>query len=376
MTQWQFPVIDCDGHLLESITELADFMKPGARAGVLNRSRDREGVFPSLDGFHGPRIPGNGAVEGREYVGASSQRRGSGEDCLAFLDQAGVEQGVIFTSEGLSVGFIQSEDYAVDLCRAYNDYIHDRYRRLSDRMHPMALIPFQDPEAAAQELRRAVRELGLPGAMVPSSGLPLHVGHDFYRPIYAEAANLECVLGIHGGSVRGFGLDTFSKRGVPGLHHSIPLMLAMSSLIYHGVLERFPNLRVGFFEGGCAWVVSILDRVERGEEVTGRMGPRPLPEYLASGRILIGCEGNDGSLPYLASRGGVDAFAWASDYPHEVDLEAAKHMIAETVDHRELSQEQKAAVLGENARRFFRLPTLKHAGDGPPAQAGAASRGA
>jgi predicted TIM-barrel fold metal-dependent hydrolase len=51
----------------------------------------------------------------------------------------------------------------------------------------------------------------------------------------------------------------------------------------------------------------------------------------------------------------VEAFAWASDYPHEVDLEAAKQMIQETLDHPELSPSEKAAVLGGNARRFFRL---------------------
>jgi hypothetical protein len=57
----------------------------------------------------------------------------------------------------------------------------------------------------------------------------------------------------------------------------------------------------------------------------------------------------------LAKRAGIEAFAWASDYPREVDLEAAKKMIQETVDRPELSAEEKAAVLGGNARRFFRL---------------------
>ena len=359
MTQKQFPVVDCDGHLIESIPELAEFMDPDMRQSVLNPGRDREGAFPSLDGFHGPRIRGAGADNGteRDYVTASSHRKGSAEDFISFLEKAGVDEAIIFTSEGLSIGFIQNADYAVGICRAYNDYVYDRYARLSDRLHPMALIAMQDPAEARLELRRAVKELGFPGAMIPSTGLSLHVGHEYYWPIYEEAANLDCVLGVHGGSIAGIGMDTFTnRRAISGTHHSIALLLALTSLIGHGVMEQFPSLRVGFFEGGCAWLVLLLDRMERHERVTGRIHVGTLTECLKNGRILIGCEGNDGSLPHLAQRAGIDVFAWASDYPHEVDLEAAKQMIRETVDSPNFSAAEKTAVLGGNAQRFFKLP--------------------
>src|SRR2546430_685338 len=108
MAHWPYPIIDCDGHLIESIAELAEFLPVEVRQQVLHPSRNREGVFPSLDGFHGPRLgPSNGNTE-RDYVTASEYRTGSGEDFLAFVEKAGLEQAVMFTSEGLSVGFIQS----------------------------------------------------------------------------------------------------------------------------------------------------------------------------------------------------------------------------------------------------------------------------
>jgi uncharacterized protein len=358
MAAWPYPVIDCDGHLIESIPEMADHLDPELRAAVLNPSREREGAFPSIDGFHGPRLSSASDHQPvREYVTASDQRKGSGEDFLGFVDKAGLEQAVMFTSEGLSVGFIQSADYAVRICRAYNDYVYDRYRRLSDNLYPMALIPFQDPAAAVQELRRAVTELKLPGAMVPSTGLPLHLGHELYWPIYQAAEELDCVLGFHGGSALGVGMDTYSNfAAVGGMHHSLGLLLGLASLTGHGVMARFPTLRFGFFEGGCAWLVLLLDRLERNDAVRGGTAHGGLYEYLERGRILIGCEGNDGSLPYLINRVGVAPFAWASDYPHEVDLVAARQMIQETIDSDELSDAHKQAVLGENARQFFRLP--------------------
>lgn len=360
MAEWQFPVIDCDGHLIDSIPEMVEYMDPAMRRAVLDPGRQREGAFPSLDGFHGPR--GRSAPDRptgiREYVQASDYRRGSGEDYLAFVEKAGLEQAVMFTSEGLAVGFIQSSDYAVRICRAYNDYVHDKYRKLDARLHPMALIPFQDASAAVLELRRAVRELGLPGAMVPSTGLRIHLGHEYYWPIYQEAADLDCVMGFHGGSALGVGMDGFTNfRAVGGLHHSLPLLLGLTSVIGHGVMGRFPTLRVGFFEGGCGWLVLLLDRAERGDFIADGARGSTLHELLASGRVLIGCEGHEGSLPDLIRRAGVEPFAWASDYPHEVDLAAAKSMIQVTLDHPTLTSEQKQAILGGNARRFFRLPS-------------------
>ena len=166
-------VVDADGHLMESIPELAQYMDPDLRREALQPYRNRQGIFPSLDGIHYLRMVEGDEVKERERVTASAERTGSGEDWVAFLDKAEVEHTVLFTTEGLSVGLIQHTEYAVRLCRAYNDYVADRYRRVDPRLHPMALVPLQDVQAAVIELRRAVRELDLPGAMIPSSGLAL-----------------------------------------------------------------------------------------------------------------------------------------------------------------------------------------------------------
>lgn len=351
----QYEVVDCDGHIVESIAELAEYMDARTRKHALAGSRNRQGVFPSLDGFH---FAVHDERSERQRRTASNARPGSGEDWVAFLEKAKLATSVLFTSEGLSVGFIQSPRYALAVCRAYNDYVHDRYARVSPRLKPMALVPMQDPAAAAAELRRAVKELGLPGAMVPSTGLALHLGHEHYWPLYKEAADLGCVLGVHGGSNHGSGLDSFTNFTASHvLHHSVPLMTALVSFIYHGVYDRFPGVRFAFLEGGCGWLAFLLDRMERDEAYFDRADqPKMQPKrYLEEGRILIGCEGSEGSLAYVASRVGIEAFAYASDYPHEVDLPAAIHEIDEVAERSDLTAAQKAAVLGGNARRFYRM---------------------
>ncbi len=354
-------VFDCDGHILESIPEMAEFMDSAIRDVALRPSRNRQGVFAGLDAIHYPRnlgASGEKIQPSRPRINASDHRMGSAEDWVAFLDKAGVIETVLFPSEGLSVGFIQQADYAVRVCRAFNDYVAERYRRVDKRLHPMGLIAMQDVKAAVKELRRLVRDLGLPGAMLPSRGLPLHLGHDYYWPVYEEAANLGCALGIHGGSSLGLGADTFTDAwAARTLRHPIPLALEMVSLMYHGVFDRYRDLRIGFFEGGCAWIVLLKDRMDRDESIyttpTGKQ--RSLEGYLSSGQILIGCEGNEQILPYVTKLVGIESFAYASDYPHEVDVVAAKQMIHETVERPDLSLAEKEAVLGGNAKRFFRL---------------------
>lgn len=354
-------VVDCDGHIIESITELAEYMHPTDREIVYNPTRNRQGVFAGLDNIHYPRnVEASGEIiePSRERVNASEFRMGSGEDWVAFLERTDIEEAILFPSEGLSVGFYQQADYATRVCRAFNDYVAERYRKVDKRLHPMGLIAMQDVPSAVAELRRLILELNLAGAMLPSRGLPLHLGHDYYWPVYEEAAKLGCPLGIHGGSSLGLGADTFTDPwAARTLRHPIPLALEMVSLIYHGVFDRYRDLRVGFFEGGCGWVVLLKDRMDRDDSVyttpTGKQ--RSLEDYLASDQVLIGCEGNEEILSYISEKIGLDAFAYASDYPHEVDVVAARQMIDETVDRDDITLSEKKAVLGANAKRFFRL---------------------
>src|SRR3954447_12931976 len=99
---WTVPVIDCDGHLVESISEMAEYMDPAVRANALQPLRNRQGVFPSLDGYHYPTSERQDVGESDTRVRASSHRTGSGEDVLAFLEQAEIEHTVLYPSEGLS----------------------------------------------------------------------------------------------------------------------------------------------------------------------------------------------------------------------------------------------------------------------------------
>lgn len=345
-------IVDADGHLMEDLLRMAEFAPPDLAESIRNPSRNREGVFPSLDGFHSS-IP---VPRRSERVAASSHRIGSAEDYTAFMEKVGVSEAVLFPTEALSVGLAQSA-HSRKLAAAYNDYVAEDYRLRDGRLHPVGIVPAREPLAAAAEIRRIRDELDLAAVMMPSTGLGLHPGHEFFDPIYAAAEETNCPVAFHGGSGGTLEGVRFFSDPIGGhiLWHAVPLMVAMVSLAYHGVLERYPGLRVAFLEGGVGWIVPVWERGLRDQEIWDVRGAKVIEECLGNGRFLIGCEGHDASLKFLVEEFGSRAFAYSSDYPHEVDVVLAQEEIEWTLKGSQLSSGDIGSILGGNARAFFGL---------------------
>src|SRR5947207_2178355 len=85
----------------------------------------------------------------------------------------------------------------------------DEIAELIGKFNGVALIPMQDVPSAVIELRRAVKELGMLGAMLPSNGLRFHLGAKEFWPVYEEAEKLDCALAVHGGCYGDLGFNSF-----------------------------------------------------------------------------------------------------------------------------------------------------------------------
>ena len=349
-------VIDADGHVLED-ESLVDYIEGLYRSKTSIRTLSR--VFPSLDfhhlGLH-PRNPKS--FGGGKPVGP--------KEWIDFIQAAGLLYSVLYPTAGLAMGNISHPDWACAAARAYNNWLHDRYLTASPRLKGMALIPLQDVNEAVLELRRAVKELGMLGAMLPSRGLPLHLGDRTYWPVYAEAERLGCALAIHGGCHHGMGFDTFGAFvPIQGLGHPLSLIIAFTAMVYHGVFRKFPKLRVGFLEGGAGWAAFWMDRMDRSHTYFGEIDPRGCyggpsmgekpSDYLKTGLVWIGCEGGEEGLAYQVERVGNQHFLFASDFPHEIGPDQIFHEIDEVRHYPGLTEKDKEAILAGNAKRFYQF---------------------
>ncbi|MFQ5684278.1 MAG: amidohydrolase family protein [Candidatus Binatia bacterium] len=349
-------IVDGDGHVFEDLSAIMKLMPPPYRQKY--RLSD---PFPPLDHLHSANLhdlpPGSFAKVGPD-------------GWLEFLEDVGITSAVLYPTLGLSYGKVVSRDWAIELARAYNDWLHQTYVNRSPRFKGMALIPLQEPEAAVEELRRTVKELGMCGAMLPSTGIQFHLGHKFYWPIYAEASRLGCCLGIHGGAHENLGLDDLNPYApVHALGHPFGQMISFAGIVFNGICDKYPDVRLGFLEGGVAWLLSCLERFDRSYETHIQYDPRgeflqlqngeKVSEYVArqikAGRIFVGCEGSEPDLPHAVKRVGNLPFIYSSDFPHEVNNKFCKDEIREVLDCRELSVSDKEAILHRNAERLYKL---------------------
>ena len=351
-------VIDADGHINDYAggEEIARFMPKGNQTPT---------IFPVLDHLHW------------QYLRQQRQpmRNPGVKEWDDFLEQAGIESTVIYPSAGLAVGRIVDHEWAIAACQAYNNWIYEKYTSKSKRIRAAALIPVQDVDAAVAELRRAVRELGMRAAMLPSNGEGIkgHFGSRSYWPLYEETEKLDACLAVHGGCHHHLGMDTFSTYyPIHALGHPFGIMIQAASMLAHGIFDRFPKLRVAFLEGGATWVPFFMDRLDRsynfshfqvdreGGLLTGPKSNEKASEYfkrhVTAGRIFVGFDCDDGGLGFAVKKAGKEAFLFASDFPHEIfSSEHCRHELDELLQRNDLTQVDKEAVVGGNALRLYKI---------------------
>jgi predicted TIM-barrel fold metal-dependent hydrolase len=128
--------------------------------------------------------------------------------------------------------------------------------------------------------------------------------------------------------------------------------------MFGGVFDRFPTLRMAFLEAGSAWVLCVLERMQREYEhwgvLLGELKREP-KEHLKSGRLFFEGELDDELLPYIVQVLGDNVLVFASDFPHFTRPDHISRAIKRFQERRDLSDETKRRILGENARRLYKI---------------------
>jgi aminocarboxymuconate-semialdehyde decarboxylase len=205
---------------------------------------------------------------------------------------------------------------AMELARHVNDHIAGVVAAHPTRFAGLGTIPMQSPELAIRELERCVKELGLSGVEIGTNVNGANLDSPELFPILEAAASLGAAVFVHPWEMAGS--ERMTRYWLPWLvGMPAEISLAICSLIFGGVLERLPALRIAFAHGGGAFPATI-GRIVRGFEsrpdlcaVSNSVSPR---EYLR--RIYVDSLVHDPRvLRYLLDAMGSDRIALGSDYP-------------------------------------------------------------
>ncbi len=327
-------VIDADGHVRDRDTDIRKFLEEPYRR------------------RQGPLLPND--VWDSSMYGKLGLRIADVPSRLRDMDTEGIDLSVLFPTSGFGVTMLPEKDYAAAYCRAYNNWVASICAE-SPRLKAVALVPFQDVPAAVAEANRAVASLGLAGVAVGTFGMKEHIGQPMYWPIYEELQRLNAPLLIHNsrqgpaGEIR---FDTFLFRHTIG--RPFETLLDCAALVYGGVPEKFPKLRVAFLECGCGWVPYWMDRMD--EEWEKRRSEAPLlrakpSEYMRRGNWFYAAEPEESTLPYVMERIGEDAILFASDYPHWDGN--FPYMVSTVRGRKDISDRQKDKIMRANAIRLY-----------------------
>jgi uncharacterized protein len=389
--------IDADGHVLEHPTKMLDHAPAKYHDRIWHVETDGDGrEWVVWDGSRDPAAvfayAGTGGMSPEEQARAVSGelryteiRPGAfePEPRLADLDTEGIGQTVLYPTMLLGVAGMQDLDLAVAQCRAYNDWLSDFCSAAPDRLFGIAIIPQQDVDAAAAEIRRASQRPNLVGTFIrPNPVIDWKHFHDpVYDPLWQAASDAGWPLGLHPflagdvpGAVTGLRLnDVHSPSSLAATNrmnlrnifytqaigNPVDMMTSLAFLLAGGVCERFPDLTVIVLETNGGWITPWMERLDHHWKTFGFDVPdcKLAPSEYFRRQCYISFDADEETLALAAESPyvGNDRIIWASDYPHP----DAKFpgTVGELLDNiGDLDAGAQENIAWRNAQRLYDLP--------------------
>ena len=272
------------------------------------------------------------------------------EERLGDMKRCGVDMQVItLTTPGVER---EEPQRGIRLAKLTNDAYGDIVEAHRDSFTALATLPMQDPEAASSELERAVKDRGLRGAMIFSNVAGKPLDSEEFVPVYEKAVRLDVPLFIHPTSpLNSVAMEDY--RLVPIMGFGVDTGLAILRLVFSGIMERLPTLKlVATHTGGVfPYLRGRIEVAHRAYPETRVNAPKPPSEYLRRIWLDTVCYDSD-VLASSYAFAGPDKMVMGSDYPHQIgDLE---HCVGR-VRALKIGEEEKRKVLGESAAKLLKL---------------------
>ncbi len=327
----KFSIYSCDDHL--DINHLPQDLwtkrLPGKHRPDGPRVVTREGQGWWVIGDQTLGVSGSypGLATGRVHENDDGFRPSNPKLRMEDMEHDGIHASIVY-GPGALFGFpAKSRELKRLVLRAWNEWAAEEFNNfMPDRLSALAAIPTTSPDDAIEELHRSIR-LGHRGALFRAHDLEdLTDLHSVWDPFWAAAAEAQIPISFHigGGSSIPLGdipdLSRPNRWKIPTTVATLPMQLdeAFSVMIYSGVLERHPELRLVLAESGVGWLPYLIKRMDATFEkycARDEAAISTRPSELFRRQVYATFE-EEPFGPQLIPLLGPESFMWACDYPH------------------------------------------------------------
>jgi uncharacterized protein len=376
-------IVDVDTHLTEP-ADLWSSRAPSKYADRLPRVEESNGRLAWMfDGVEMGIAGGSSAIDrdGEKHLGMSFMGLGYEgihqgawrvEPRLEYMDEHGVWAHIVYPN---TVGFggqrfvdNPDEDLRLLAVEIFNDASAELQEESGQRMFPMSITPMWDVDVAVREIRRS-HGLGLRGVNMGTGphtfGLP-DLGEAYWNPLWEVCAELAMPVNFHIGAssdtMSWFGMtpwpsqDLDTKLAIGSAMMYLSNAGVMANLIFGGVLERHPEVQFVSVESGIGWIPFFLESLDYQlkQSIPGSTLSLTPTEYFQ--RQMSACfwfeeAGVAGAVAAL----GEDRVLFETDFPHPTCL-YPDGLTQAAVAVNSLPASARRKVMGDNARRLYRLP--------------------
>ena len=273
-----------------------------------------------------------------------------GEARIAAMTEADIDFAVL--SNVATVQGTLEAGTAMTLARQANDRLAEAVQAHPDHFAGFATVPLQDPEAGAAELERAVRELGMVGAMIIGQTNGLYLDDDRLSPLWERAEALDVPIYLHAADAA---VMPATYAGRPELDYATWSWTAETAahtlrIIFGGVFDRFPKskLLLGHMGETLPYLLWRLDK--RAQAFTEGVAIKPSEIFRRNIAITTAGTFSDEPLDCALKALGEDAIMFSVDHPFENMKEASAWLNAAPV-----SEAVRAKISSENAERLLKL---------------------
>ena len=244
--------------------------------------------------------------------------------------------------------------------RLYNEALQNLVRRYPNRFAGIATVPLQDPPRAARVLEYAIRDLKLSGVTIASNVVGKYYDGKDFDPFWKKAEELDVMMIMHPEWVAGGDrMGSYGLRTVCG--NPTDTTLSVGYMIYGGVFDRFPKLKLALLHGG-GFFPYHLGRFDRGLMSGSGAGPSRIPATQPPSKYLKNLYFDNlvyrvETVEYLKRMVGTEHVMVGTDYPYDL----GDWMAAEKIETMNCTESERQAMLHGNASKLLRIPTKQQA---------------